>query len=124
MSQVEVVRKTDLKAGYVTQGVIRGKAFESEGVVFSQTRLLGGVMSGWHHHGARHLYAFVVSGRLRLEYGPTGTESVELEAGDFIHITPGSVHRDVNPKKDQELVIVNILVGKGTPVTNVDGPRG
>lgn len=81
-------------------------------------------MSDWHHHGARHLYAFVVSGKLRLEYGPTGMEGVELEAGDFIHITPRSVHRDVNLNKDQELVIVNILVGKGLPVTNVDGPRG
>jgi uncharacterized RmlC-like cupin family protein len=108
----------------MTQGVIRGRAFESEDVVFSQTRLLGGVMSGWHHHGGRHLYAFVVSGTLRLEYRLKGTEFVELEAGDFIHLAPGLVHCDVNPRKGQELVIVNILVGKGPPVTNVDWPSG
>lgn len=122
MSQVEVVRKNELSAGYVTPGVVRGKAFESDDVVFSQTRLSGGFISAWHHHGARHLYAYIVSGRLRLEYGQRGKQAVELDAGDFIHIAAGAVHRDVNPNKGQELTIVNILVGKGPPVINVDGP--
>jgi len=31
------------------------------------------------------------------------------------------VHRDVNPDRARELVIVNILVGSGLPVVNVDG---
>jgi len=82
------------------------------------------VASGWHHHGARRLYGFLVSGRLRLEYGPRGTEDVELRSGDFFQIPPGLVHRDVNPDRERELVVVNTLVGKGTPVVNVPGPQG
>ena len=101
---------------------MRDKAFESKNVVFSRTRVEGRSVSGWHHHGARHLYAFVVSGRLRLEFGSKGKEAVELEPGDFIHVPPRLVHRDVNPDEDEELVIVNILVGKGIPVINVPLP--
>lgn len=122
VQQIEVVRNSELKAGYLTQGVVREKAFESENVVVSQSRVGGGKVSDWHHHGSMELYAFLVSGRLRLEYGPKGKEVVELKPGDFIHIPPGLVHRDVNPEADKELVIVNVLVGKGDPVVNVKGP--
>lgn len=107
----------------MTPGITRGKAFESVNVVFSQTRVEGGAVSGWHHHGARDLYAFVVTGRLRLEYGPGGGEGAVVGQGDFVHIPPGLVHRDVNPDAKQELVIVNLLVGEGDAVVNVDGPR-
>ncbi len=121
MQNVEVVRGGELKAGYLTPGIMRGKAFESENVVFSQTRVQGGSMSAWHH-GARDLYAFVVTGRLRLEYGPSGGEVAVVGQGDFVHVSPGVVHRDVNPDAKQELVIVNILVGNGDAVVNVEGP--
>ncbi len=123
MQNVEVVRGSELKAGYLTPGITRGKAFESENVVFSRTRVESGAVSGWHHHGARDLYAFVVAGRLKLEYGPTGGEAAVVDEGDFVHVSPGVVHRDVNPDAKQELVIVNILVGKGVAVVNVDGPQ-
>ncbi len=122
--RIEVVRERELKAGYVTEGIAREKAFESENFVVSRTRVAGGGVSGWHHHGARHLYAFVVSGRLRLEYGPEGREAVELKSGDFFHVPPRLVHRDLNPDEKQELVVVNILVGKGEPVVNLQGPQG
>lgn|GEM_PF-618056 len=122
MQDVEVVRGSELKAGYVTPGIIRGKAFESENVVFSQTRVEGGGLSGWHHHAARDLYAFVIKGRLKLEYGLSGVEVAVVGQGDFVHVWPGVVHRDVNPDANQELIVVNILVGKGDAVVNVDGP--
>ncbi len=123
MQNVEVVRGSELKAGYLTPGIMREKAFESENVVFSQTRVEGRAVSGWHHHGARDLYAFVVTGRLRLEYGPSGGEAAVVGQGDFVHVSPGVVHRDVNPDTKQELVIVNILIGNGDAVVNVDGPQ-
>jgi len=46
----------------------------------------------------------------------------DLNVGDFFHIPPGLVHRDLNPNKDLELVVVNILVGSGPSVINVDSP--
>lgn len=124
MSLIDAVRGTELGAGYSTQGIIRKKAFESENVIFSQSQLLPGVVSGWHHHGAHHLYGYIVSGRLQLEYGIEGEEKADLDAGDFFHVPPHLVHRDVNPNKDRDLFVVNILVGSGPAVINVNSPSG
>ena len=125
MKEIEVVRSSELKVGYSTPGIVREKAFESihRYIIVSRTRVAGGAMSNWHHHGARHLYGFLEAGRMRLEYGLKGTSSVEVGQGDFFHISPRLVHRDVNPDKKQELVVVNILVGRGEPVMNVKSPR-
>jgi uncharacterized RmlC-like cupin family protein len=123
MNEIEIVRGTELGQGYVTNGITRGKAFESDDVVFSLTTVTGGAMSGWHHHGKRELYAFVRSGHLKLEHGPMGKKSADAREGDFIHIAAGVVHRDVNPNGNTELSVVNILVGKGPPVINVEGPE-
>ncbi len=121
--EIEVVREVDLTGGYSTQGIIRYKAFESEDVLFSRTKIASGMVSDWHHHAARHLYGFVLFGHLNLEYGPKGSKVAELKMGEFFHIPPALVHRDVNPDKNQEAMIVNILVGKGTPVVNVQSPE-
>jgi len=43
--------------------------------------------------------------------------------GDFFHIPPRLVHRDMNPDKEQELVVVTNLVGRGEPVINVKSPK-
>ena len=125
MEEIEVVRSSELKAGYSTPGIVREKAFESARryVIVSRTRVAGGAMSDWHHHGTRHLYAFLEAGRMRLEYGPRGKSAVEVRQGDFLHIRPYLVHRDVNPDRKQELAVVNVLVGKGKPVINVKGPK-
>ncbi len=125
MEEIEVVRSSELRAGYSTPGIVREKAFESvhRYIIVSRTRVAGGAMSDWHHHGARHLYGFLEAGRMRLEYGVKGAIAVEVEQGDFFHIPPRLVHRDVNPNREQELVVVNILVGKGEPVINVKNPK-
>lgn len=122
MRRIEVVRENALKEGVSTPGIRRDRAFESTDVTVSRSRVAGGVVSGWHHHGAKHLYGFLVSGLLRLDYGPKGGESVELRPGDFFHIPPGLVHRDVNDGGAEELIVVNVLVGKGIPNVNVPGP--
>jgi len=122
MSGIEVVRGAELKKGDSTQGIVRDKAFETEDVLFARSRIAGGVKSGWHHHGARDLYGFVVSGRLRFDYGEGGKDFVQVGAGDFFHIRVGLVHRDVNPDSSQDALVVNILLGSGPPVVNVSGP--
>lgn len=94
-------------------------AFERSGITIARSRVPGGVTSAWHHHGERDLYGFVVLGRLRLEYGPNGSLAVELGPGDFFHIPRGLVHRDVNPARDQDIVVVNVLVGEGAAVVNL-----
>ena len=121
-SQIRVVRSTEMGKGEFTEGIVRDKAFEAEGVLFARSRIAGGVKSGWHHHGKRKIYGFIVSGRLRFEY-EGGKNPVTVDAGDFFHIPVGLVHRDVNPNKHQEAVVVNIFLGRGPPVVNVPEPQ-
>lgn len=125
MKEIEVVRRSELKAGYSTPGIVREKAFESihRYVIVSRTTVASGAVSDWHHHGKRHLYGFLESGRMRLEFGVKGASAVEVGKGDFFHIPPRLVHRDVNPDREQGLVVVNILVGRGDPVINVEMPK-
>ncbi|MGQ0797982.1 MAG: cupin domain-containing protein [Methanobacteriota archaeon] len=122
MSRIEVVRHADLRAGDATQGITRDRAFDLRGIAVSQTRVPGAVASGWHHHDARRPFGYIVVGRLRLEYGPGGSRAADLGLGDFFHIPPRLVHRDVNPSPGEDAVVVNVLAGGGATVVNVDGP--
>ncbi len=118
--RIEIVRKGESKTGAMTVGVSREKAFDSPGILFAKSTIGPKVISGWHHHGTRHLYGYVLQGRLKLEYGGG---SVEIAEGDFIHIPVGFVHRDVNPDDSSSAVIVNVFLGEGDPVVNVDSPK-
>ena len=122
MPTIEVVRKDRLTPGDVTQGIRRDRAFEDENVVMARSQIAVGTTSAWHHHGARHLYGFLLSGRIRFDYGRNGKEAVELAPGDFFHIPAGLVHRDVNPSPNEIAVVVNVSVGSGPAVVNVSGP--
>ena len=122
MSRIDVVRGSELGVGYSTQGIARRRAFESESTIVSQSQVAPGVVSGWHHHGARHLYGFVISGPLQLEYFLEVKEIADVNPGDFFHIPPGLVHRDLNPSEEREVIVVNILVGSGPAVINLDSP--
>jgi uncharacterized RmlC-like cupin family protein len=79
-------------------------------------------VSGWHHHGAYETTIYVLSGGLRMEFGPAGGSTVEAGAGDFVYVAPGAIHRESNPA-DIESKIVVIRSGTGEPVVNVDGPE-
>ena len=122
MEGIEVIHVSDSKEGDPTRGIVRDKAFEKEGIVIGRSRVGGGVESAWHHHGMRDVYGFIVSGRLRFDFGKGGEDSVEARMGDFFHIPVGLIHRDVNPDQRKEAVVVNVMVGKGPPVVNVQGP--
>src|SRR5438132_14263818 len=123
MATIEVVRSRELHRGDSTEGIVRERAFEDDRAVVGRSRISGGVVSAWHHHGTRHLYGFLVAGRIRFDFGPAGREFVELTIGDFFHIPPGLVHRDVNPGRRGGAVVVHGTVRQGATVANVAGPR-
>ena len=124
MAYIDVVRGADLRSSEATRGIVRDAAFERRGMTIARSRVPAGVSSDWHHHGERELYGFMVSGRLRLEYGPLGKQAADLSPGDFFHIPARLVHRDVNPTRDQDVIVVNLLEGVGPTVVNVSGPGG
>jgi len=122
MPRIEVARKAGLRPGQPTPGIVREKAFEADGVLFSRSTVAGAVVSDWHHHGTRDPYGFLISGRLRLEFGRRGEDGVDLDPGDFFHIPPKLIHRDVNLNKRRQLQVATVLLGEGPPLVNVDGP--
>jgi uncharacterized RmlC-like cupin family protein len=124
MPRIAVVRKKALAQGLSSPGILREKAFEGDGVLVSRSTVGGGVVSAWHHHGERHLYGLLISGHMRLEFGPKGKEAVDLNPGDYFSIPAGLVHRDVNLSRTGKVLIANILVGGGPAVVDVKGPEG
>jgi uncharacterized RmlC-like cupin family protein len=118
---IEVVSKpADQPAA--SGGFGRRMAFETVNVRVGETRVGPGAASSWHHHGARTLYGFVVTGQLLLEFGPHGRENVRPSAGDFFRIPPGLVHRDVNPGS-VETHVVSVVLGEGPATVEVQGPE-
>ena len=122
MTGIEVVRASELARGDSTDGITRMRAFDRENTVVSQSRIAPKIVSGWHHHGTRDLYGFLVSGHLQVEYSQNGPKTADITPGDFFHIPAGLVHRDVNPDSNREAIVSTILIGTGPAVINVDSP--
>src|SRR5207245_488951 len=80
--------------GVGTPGMIREEAGATDGMWAGLVRTASGVVAGWHHHGAYESTIFVVSGSLRMEFGPGGTNLLDAGPGDFLYLAPGAVHRE------------------------------
>ena len=124
MDIIEVVRARSTRPHESTSGVQREVSFESDKLILSKSTIPGGTVGGWHHHGTRELYAYVLSGLLRLEHGDKGELSVEVSGGDTFHVPTGLIHRDVNPDPSIPVVIVGAFLGGGEHVVNVSSPTG
>lgn len=123
--RVRVVRKDErtLPAAAQTPGMRREQAIGDDHTWVGAFTAAGGTVSGWHHHGDYDSYIYVLSGRIRLEFGPRGGEHVDAAAEDFIHVPRHVVHREGNPG-DTEARAVLVRVGSGASLVNVDGPEG
>lgn len=105
-----------------TPGVVREEAIAVEGMWGGLARTEAGMTSGWHHHGDYDTAIYILSGSLRMESGPGGTDMLEARAGDFVFVPKGVIHREANPG-DTESHVVVVRAGSGPPVVNVDGPE-
>ncbi|MHB1290525.1 cupin domain-containing protein [Georgenia sp.] len=119
--RISSVAAADLQAAEPTPGVVREIAFDLEGATLMRARAEPKAVSGWHHHGDRHVLGHVVRGRARFEFGPGGRESAEVEQGGFFHVPAGLVHRDINPLDELQEIVLSV-VGTGPLVVNLDGP--
>ena len=81
-----------------------------------------GVAGGWHHHGDRDSYVYVLRGRVIVEFGSRGRERMTGSAGDLIFNPHRMVHREITGADGPaELLVVRI--GTGPLNVNVDGPE-
>ena len=118
---VRLVRPADRAEGERTPGMTREQAIAIDGMWAGLVRTEAQMTTGWHHHADYDTSIYVVDGRLRMEFGPGGSEVVEAGPGDFLHVPKGAIHREGNPA-DEESHIIVVRAGRGPAVINVDGP--
>jgi uncharacterized RmlC-like cupin family protein len=120
--QILVVTPGERKPGPATPGMDRQEAFATDRIWSGVARTQAGMVSGWHHHGEYESTIYVLSGVLKLEFGPGGRSTVEAGPGDFVYVPKGVVHRESNTSTEPgDLVVVR--AGQGESTINVDGPR-
>jgi mannose-6-phosphate isomerase-like protein (cupin superfamily) len=108
--------------GPVTPGMDRRQLLDDEDRWVGWVLTAAGMAGGWHHHGERDSYIFVLRGTVTVEYGPGGRERVIARPGDFVFNPGGMVHREITgPEEPAELFVVR--VGTGPQTVNTDGPE-
>jgi uncharacterized RmlC-like cupin family protein len=107
--------------GAPTPGMDRRQVLDHPNVWVGWVRTDAGLAGGWHHHGDRDTYVYVVSGTLTIDYGPGGRDQVQATAGELIFNPARMVHRETTtPEGPAEAFVVR--VGPGPQNVNVDGP--
>ncbi|WP_151482134.1 cupin domain-containing protein [Streptomyces albicerus] len=119
--RILVVAPGDRRAGPQTPGMERQEAVATDETWSGFVRTEPGMVSGWHHHGAYETIAYVLTGSLKMEFGPGGSDTVEASPGDFVYVPKGVVHRESNPSAEPADLVV-VRTGRGEPTFNVDGP--
>ena len=79
----------------------------SDGLYSSVVTTAPGAQTRVHHHGECETSIYIVEGRARYTWGPTGLEhAMEAAAGDFIYIPAGEIHVEENASPREPLVVV------------------
>jgi uncharacterized RmlC-like cupin family protein len=79
----------------------------SVGLYSSVVTTAPGARTRIHHHGACETSIWIVSGRARYTFGPTGVEeTMEAGPGDFVYIAAGEIHVEENASAAEPLVVV------------------
>lgn len=119
--QIHVVTPANRQPGPQTPGLDRQQAIATDGTWSGLVRTEPGMVSGWHHHGEYETVIYVLTGAMRMEFGPNGSSTVEAGPGDFVYVPKGAVHRESNPASTSADVIV-VRAGVGESTINVESP--
>ncbi|MEX0875062.1 MAG: cupin domain-containing protein [Actinomycetota bacterium] len=86
---------------------ISGSTVGSAGIYSSVVVTPPGGSTRVHHHGECETSVYVVSGRARFTWGPTGLEhDLIADPGDFVYIPAGEVHVEANVSLTEPLEVV------------------
>ncbi len=122
MGTIFRVGPDDRVPGQPTSGMTREQAVETDRMWGGFVSTEAGIASGWHHHGDFETTIYVLTGTLRMEWGPAGAASLEAGAGDFVYVGKDVVHRESNPSSEPSTFVV-VRSGQGEVVINVEGPE-
>ena len=120
MEKPQAVRSDSLLEALASSGITRHIAFKAENCQVLRSRSAPGVISSWHHHGDYDVYGYVVSGSGRFESGHGTEYAIIVSAGDFFHVPPHTIHREINPSRDEGNEFILFLHGSGQMVYNLE----
>ena len=120
-SAVRRVRPDERTEGQATPGMHLEQALDDGTMWAGYVTTDPGATSGWHHHGGHESSIYVVTGALRMEFGPGVNDVLDADAGDVLYVPPGAIHREGNPTAETSALVV-VRAGTGPAVINVDGP--
>ena len=91
----------------------------SKGIYASVVRTPPGGSTLVHHHGDCETSVYVLSGRARFTFGPTGVErEVFADEGDFVYIPAREVHTESNVSLTDTLEVI-VTRNCPDPVTEI-----
>jgi uncharacterized RmlC-like cupin family protein len=122
MSSIFRVRPQERVEGQPTPGIVREQAIQTDRIWAGQASTEARMVSGWHHHGDFETVIYVMTGSLRMEFGPEGSHSFDAGPGDFVYVGKQAIHRESNPT-DELASLVVVRAGEGSVVVNVEGPE-
>lgn len=109
-----------------TPGLLREVAFDGR---TPEARKLSGFLStvqpgaatGAHHHGDQETILYVLSGRARFRWGPRLQHSVEAAQGDFVFVSAGVIHQEINASATEPTAWVVVRSHPDPIVVNLPG---
>ena len=113
-----VGQHADMERSIAVSGPLTG----STGLYSSVVTTEPGARTRVHHHGPCETSIFILAGRARFTFGPTGVEAtLEADAGDFVYIPAGEIHVEENASTTDQLIVVLTRNCPDSHVVYLDG---
>ncbi len=114
-----------------TSGMLRVEAISvrtvgSHALWMGETHVAASTASDNHHHGESETAIYVVSGHPVFVFHDidSGTETrLETKPGDYVYVPPFVPHREENPDRDDEAVVVIARTTQEAVVVNLPSLR-
>ena len=115
--RVEKPQTTDAEQG----SIVRSPAIDEPSLWAGLSRIPADSSTGWHHHGTNTTVFYMLAGSITVEHGDGHVETATADAGDFVVVPAGVVHRElVSAGQDVEAVVMRFGDGTGPLVVDVD----
>lgn len=122
-TEIGYITADQLEMGPQTPGQVRKKALEAGELWVGQCHVTAvDAPSQWHHHQEFDSVMFMLSGRIRVDFGETGEQSFEIGKGDYAFFPRRAIHRCQVIDGGDGVHYVFVRVGQGETVVNHDGP--
>ncbi|MFK0382706.1 cupin domain-containing protein [Agrobacterium sp. NPDC090273] len=123
--EIGYVTADQLVDGPITPGQNRRKALEAGNLWVGQCHVTAlDAPSQWHHHQEFDSVMYMLSGRIRVDFGENGDRSFEIGKGDYAYFPRRAIHRCQILEGGDDVHYVFVRVGEGETVVNVGGPGG